>query len=154
MVAVAVDDPAVELGDGRGRVRRAQQHPSGRGAQRVEVLSSTSRPASITPTRWHSASTSPSRWLDSTTVVPPSFSAASSVADLADAARVEPVRRLVEQQQLGRAQQRGGDAEALAHAQRVGAHGAPVDPAEADAFQRLVDALPPAAPAGPGRRRR
>ena len=42
-------------------------------------------------------------------------------ADPADALRVEPVDRLVEQQHLRVAEQRGGDAEPLAHAEREAA---------------------------------
>ena len=45
--------------------------------------------------------------------------AAEQVAHPADAGRVEPVGRLVEDQHLGVAEQRGGDAEPLAHAERV-----------------------------------
>ena len=63
------------------------------------------------------------------------------VAHPADAGRVEPVGRLVEDQHLGLADQRGGDAEPLAHAERVVA-----DPAtglvlgEADPVEHLLDA--------------
>jgi hypothetical protein len=45
--------------------------------------------------------------------------------DRAGAGRVEPAGRLVEQQQPRRAQQRGGDPEALAHPGRVAARGDP-----------------------------
>ena len=44
---------------------------------------------------------------------------AEQVAELEDAGRVEAVDRLVEDQQLGVGEQAAGDAEALAHAQRV-----------------------------------
>ena len=45
---------------------------------------------------------------------------ADQAAELEDAGRVEPVHRLVEDQQLGVGEQAAGDAEALAHAERVG----------------------------------
>ncbi len=47
--------------------------------------------------------------------------------DLADALRVQAVGGLVEHQQPGPAQQCGGQAEPLSHAEGVGAHRAPVD---------------------------
>ena len=53
-------------------------------------------------------------------VRPPWPSERMNVAHLGHAGRVEPVRRLVEDQQLRVLEQRGGDAEALLHAQRVG----------------------------------
>ena len=145
--AVAVDDPAVERGDGRGRVRRPHQDVSGRAAQGVEIA------LEHQPARVHHAD-AVTQGVDLAEQVTGQHDGRAALvqrdqqlADLADAARVEPVRRLVEQHQLGRAQQRGGDPQALAHAERVGAHRAPVDPAEADAFQGVVDALPPVSPA-------
>ena len=65
---------------------------------------------------------------------------ADQVAELEDAGRVEPVDRLVEDQQLGVAEQAAGDAEALAHAERVGADLVVGAAAEADALERGVDA--------------
>ena len=58
---------------------------------------------------------------DTSTVRPVPAKAADQRAHLAHALRVEPVGGLVEDQQLGVAEQRGGDAEALLHAERVGA---------------------------------
>ena len=69
--------------------------------------------------------------------------AAQQVAHPADAGRVEAVGRLVEDEDLGVAEERVGDAEALAHAEGVVA-----DPAvrlllgEADELDHLVDAVP------------
>ena len=53
--------------------------------------------------------------------MPLSASDADQRAHVAHARRVEPGRRLVEQQQPRLADQRAGDAEALAHAVRVAA---------------------------------
>ena len=65
---------------------------------------------------------------------------ADQVAELEDAGGVEAVDRLVEDQQLGVAEQAAGDAEALAHAERVGADLVVGPAAEADALERGVDA--------------
>ena len=108
--------------------------------------SSTSRPRSTTPTVVHSASISASRWLDRKTVVPRRVQLDEQVPDLPDAVRVEPVRRLVEHQQPGPVEQRARQPEALAHAERVGAHRAPVDRAEPDALEDLLDPPAPARP--------
>ncbi len=62
-----------------------------------------------------------------------------SVADVADAGRVEPVGRLVEDQQVGLLEQRRRDREPLLHAQRVGAVAVTVAPGEADRLDRGVD---------------
>ena len=78
---------------------------------------------------------------------------ADQAADLEDAGRVEAVHRLVEDQQLGVGEQAAGDAEALAHAERVrldlvvGAGG------EADAGERGVDPRRAARGRGPRRGR-
>ena len=63
------------------------------------------------------------------------------VADPADALRVEAVGRLVQDQRGGIAQQRGGDAEPLAHAQREPADPLAGDGLEADQPDHLVDAI-------------
>ena len=55
-----------------------------------------------------------------------------------DAGGIEAVGRLVEDQQLGRAEQRAREPEPLAHAERVAAD--PPVPGELDERQRLVDA--------------
>ena len=66
--------------------------------------------------------------------------AAQQVAHPADAGRVEPVGRLVEDQHVRVAEQGGADAEALAHAERVVAH-PPVGlvVGEADQLEHLLD---------------
>ena len=63
---------------------------------------------------------------------------AQQCADLHDAGGVQPVRRLVEQEQLGVGQQRRGDAQALLHAEREAPHRLAVAPAEADDVEHLV----------------
>ena len=65
---------------------------------------------------------------------------ADQVAELEDAGGIEAVDRLVEDQQLGVAEQAAGDAEALAHAERVAADLVVGPAAEADALERGVDA--------------
>ena len=72
-------------------------------------------------TRLQSSSTSASRWLESRIVIPSPASRRTSVAHVAHPGRVEPGRRLVEQQQLRLAQQRRRDPEPLPHAVRVAA---------------------------------
>ena len=64
---------------------------------------------------------------------------ADQVAELEDAGRVEPVHRLVEDQQLGVGEQAARDAEALAHAERVGLDLLVGARREADAGERAVD---------------
>jgi hypothetical protein len=61
-------------------------------------------------------------------------------ADLHDARRVQAVRGLVEDEQLGIGQQRGGDPEALLHPEREAPDGLAVAPGEADGVEDLVDA--------------
>ncbi len=65
---------------------------------------------------------------------------ADQPAHLVDALRVEAVGRLVEDQQRRVAEQRGGDAEALLHAQRVGAVAVVAALAEADDVEQRRDA--------------
>ena len=62
-------------------------------------------------------------------------------AHVAHAARVEPGRRLVEQQQAGGAQERARDAEALPHAVRVAADLVARAIGQVDRVERLVDAV-------------
>ena len=68
--------------------------------------------------------------------------AAQELADPADAVGVEPVDRLVEHQHAGVAQQRGGDAETLAHAEGELAGPLPGHRGEADQAEHLVDPPP------------
>ena len=79
---------------------------------------------------------------------PSSTSCADQVAELEDAGRVEPVHRLVEDQQLGVGEQAARDAEALAHAERVGLDLLVGARGEADAGERAVDAVVRGAVAG------
>jgi hypothetical protein len=62
------------------------------------------------------------------------------VAEPADALRVEAVRRLVQDEHLGIAEERGGQAEALPHPQRVALHAATAGLSEVDECQDLVHA--------------
>ena len=64
----------------------------------------------------------------------------NELAELDDAGRVEPVHRLVEDEQLGVAQEAAGDAEPLAHAERVRAHAVVGAAGQPDALERPVDA--------------
>src|SRR5690606_38811314 len=59
---------------------------------------------------------------------------------LAGALRVEPVGRLVEDEQFARAEQRGGDGEPLAHAERVVAVALARGGGQSDPVERLGDA--------------
>ena len=101
------------------RAARARTRSRARPRSSSTVPSATSTPSRITPTRSQTCSTSPIRWLESSTVRPPLAERADERAHLGHAGRVEPVGRLVEDQQLRVLEQRGGDAEPLLHAQRV-----------------------------------
>ncbi len=90
-------------------------------------------------TRLQSSSTSFIRWLESSTVMPLSASVADERAHVAHAGRVEPGRRLVQEQEAGAADQRPGDAEALAHAVRVAADAVLGPAGEIDGVERRVD---------------
>ena len=98
----------------RDRRRRPSTWPSGPLAAEhaVEITTTSS-------TLW---ATSDSRWLDTSTARPRARLGADQVAHPADAGRVEAVGRLVEDEHVRIAQQRGGDREALAHAHRVALH--------------------------------
>src|SRR5262249_55408177 len=67
---------------------------------------------------------------------------ADEVAHVAHAGRVEPGRRLVEQQEPRRAQEGSRDAEALAHAVRVAADAILRPVAQVDELEHLLDAPP------------
>ena len=75
---------------------------------------------------------------------------ADQAAELEDAGRVEPVDRLVEDQQLGVAQQAARDAEPLAHAERVAPDAVVGARREPDALERAGDAAVGAAVARGG----
>ena len=65
---------------------------------------------------------------------------ADQVAHLEDAGRIETVHRLVEDQQRRIGEQAAGDAEPLAHAERVGLHPVVGAVREPDSLERAVDA--------------
>ena len=100
--------------------------------------SATSRPRSMTTT-WSTVwATSASRWLDTRTVRPSAAMCPQQVAQPAHTRRVEPVRRLVQDEHLRFSQQRGGQPQPLSHPE-----GEPADPAaggvgQADLLQHLV----------------
>ena len=73
---------------------------------------------------------------------------ADEAAELEDAGGIEPVERLIEDQQLGIGQQAARHAEALAHAQRVALDAVVATRAQPDALQRAVDAAVGRAVAG------
>ena len=84
--------------------------------------------------------------------------ALQQVADPADPVGVEPVHRLVEEQHLGVTEQRGGDAETLAHAEGELPRPPSRHRGEPDDLEHLVDPLAwrcgssrPASAGGPGR---
>ena len=66
---------------------------------------------------------------------------AQQPAQPADAVRVEAVGRLVEDEDARVAEQRGGQAEALPHAEGVAAHLAPAGVAQPDEVEHLVGPL-------------
>jgi hypothetical protein len=66
--------------------------------------------------------------------------AADERTHLARALRVQPVRRLVQHEQFARGEQRRGEREALAHAERVGAVPLPGRREQPDPLQRRGDA--------------
>ena len=76
-------------------------------------------PRSTMATASQVRSTSSRRWEDSTTVRPSATSDRIMSRMSVHPGRVEPVHRLVQDQQLRVAEQAGGDAQALAHAHRV-----------------------------------
>ena len=93
-------------------------------------------------TRWSQTASISESWCDETmTVRPFAPEVAEEPPDLHDPRRVEPVRRLVEDEQLGVGQQRRGDAEALLHAEREALDRLPVPADEADLCEHGVHAL-------------
>ena len=97
------------------------------------------RPALMIATRLQSSSTSFMRWLESSTVMPLVGQRADQRAHVAHARRVEPGCGLVEQQEPRAADQRPGDAEALAHAVGVAADAILRPVGEIDGVERRVD---------------
>ena len=87
------------------------------------------------------SSISPIWWLLSSTPTPSAQSSRTSARDLASTGRVEATGRLVEQQQLWRAQQGGRDPQALAHPGGVAAHPVAAALGQPDLVEHRVDAL-------------
>ena len=91
------------------------------------------RPAAMITTSSTVCATSDSRWLEIRTLLPSADVVAQERPQPADALRVESVGGLVEDEQAGPAEQRAGEAEALAHAEREAADAAVGRAREADA---------------------
>ncbi len=97
-----------------------------------------SRPRLTTTTSSTVCATSDSTWLEISTVRPSAARRAEEVAQPADALRVEPVGRLVEHQRARVSQQRAGQAEPLAHAERVALHPPAAGAVQLDQLEHLV----------------
>ena len=80
------------------------------------------------------------RWLETKTVRPSDARRRRRLAHPADPVGVEPVHRLVEQQHARITEQRFGDAETLAHAEREVARQLLGDRGQSDEVEHLVDA--------------
>ena len=111
------------------------------------------RPRSMIATCSHVFSTSSSRWEERKTVAALVHEVGHHLAELLDARRVEPVHRLVEDQELRIGQEASRHAEALTHAHRV-----PRDPLvgasrQPDARERSGDSIVGLALSAPRRRR-
>ena len=111
----------------------------------VAAISSTApcrmtRPRSTIAIWSHVFSTSSSRWDDRKTVRPSSTNARIRWRVSRMPGRVEPVHRLVEDQQRGVGEQAPCDAEPLAHAERVRLDAIVRTVRQADASERVVDA--------------
>ena len=150
-------------GEARARRRRARRprRPAGRGSTRARALRlgrsqpvaarrrreqlararprRRSRPLRMIATRLQSSSTSCEQVAGEQDRDPLAGEAAHEVAHVAHPGRVEPGRRLVEQEQPRLAQQRGGDPEPLAHAVRVAADPVLRPVAQLDELEHLVD---------------
>ena len=111
-------------------------------------------PLRMIATRLQSSSTSARIWLESRIVMPFAREPLHELAHVAHAGRIEPGRRLVEQQQLRVAQQRRGDPEPLAHPVRVAADPVLGTVAQLDDVEHLVDAAARAPPSRSASRRR
>ena len=84
----------------------------------------TSRPRLMIRTRSTTCATSARTWLETKNGLPLRGEPPQELAQPANALRIEPVRGLVEDQELRVAEERGGEAETLAHAERIGLHAA------------------------------
>ena len=74
----------------------------------------------------------------SSTVVPRATRLLDDAPELGAAPRVEPGRRLVEEQHRRLVHERGGEVEPAPHAARVGAHGPVAGVDEVEALEQLV----------------
>ena len=99
-----------------------------------------SSPFEITTTSSTLCETSESRWLETRTARPWRASERSRSRIQRMPGRVEAVGRLVEDQHLGIAQQRGGDGQPLAHAHRVALDAPVAGVGDPDQLQHLLDA--------------
>ena len=106
----------------------------------------TSPPWSRTISQSHTCSSSPSRCDETITVRPSSEICPDQRADVLHAHRVEAVGRLVEDDEVGIADQRGGDAETLLHPERVDAVAVVAATGQPDEIDQVVDADRSSAP--------
>ena len=102
----------------RAAASRRDRRPRHRGTRGAGPWYS-DRPVSMSTSQSHTCSSSLRSCDDTSTVRPVPARPPIERSHLAHALRIEPVGRFVEDQQLGIAEQRGGDAEPLLHAQRV-----------------------------------
>ena len=86
--------------------------------------------------------TSERTWLETRIVRPSRGERAEEVTEPADPLRVETVRRLVQHEHLGVAEERGREAESLAHPERVALHAPASRRAHVHEREHLVDARP------------
>ena len=139
--AVELSRAGAEQDAGPLVVGRAQAEAAARALQQlVERALVDDPPRRMIATRLQSSSTSASTWLDSRIVMPSAASRRDERAHVAHAGGVEAGRRLVEQQELRVAQQRGRDAEPLLHAVRVAADAILAAVGELDQLEHLLDA--------------
>ena len=134
-------------------LRTRTLRPRGRSARRARPRA-TKRPRLMITTRSTVCATSASTWLEtSDRAAAGRGEGAQEVAQPADALRVEPVRRLVEHEQLRVAEQRGREPEPLAHAERVALHPPSGRILELDEAEHLLHATPRMPAAGARERR-
>ena len=126
-------------GPRRARVRRPHQRAAPAASSAI-VPCRTRTPLAMMTTSSTVCSTSGSRWLETRTVLPWPREVPQEAAQPADALGVEPVGRFVQDQHPRVAEQRGGQAEPLPHAEREAAGPAAGERGEADEREQLVDA--------------
>ena len=131
----------------RGTRRRASDRGRGRSRSRSSafrlagVPSRTIRPPSMIASRSHSASASSRYCVVRNTVVPLLVDPPHLLPDREPARRVEPGRRLVEEQHLGPVHERGREVQPALHAARVGLDAAVRRVLELDEREQLARAL-------------